>query len=501
MRRSISAVAVALLCTGMLFATPYEEILSRAMENSPQMKNVELTYLNSLLTQQQNDLDDAVKVTVSTGTISVLPNENTPNTLPRIPGFTDDPEYLEYILAIPAVEEYLKGETINADFTMSPSVTVVLPNDGETTISASTGLGFEYGDGKYYSVTPSLSASHTFDLTGYDSDLAVDLSNARSSIQSEYTYRNALLSFENQVLTSIKTILQAERTLDETKYELAKAEQTLSDALELGNMSEGSVSYLQSMNAINLQKRTIDATEKQIETAKQQYTTLTGLVWDGVEDLPSPDLTVNVLSTGNTSVVLAGIDVEIAQQEIETKQHEISPSSIAVAGGVNSSLSQNKKTLGTSAGLSYSAGNWSLGTTFGGTYTYSTDKFTPSLTFTGTWTNKTTKKSDEIELQMLNNDLVSAQNELADAKTSYIQDMQNLQIEILNHEYTLQNNAAQKEYYESNLEYQQTLFDSGLCTQQDVDDARKQVEWASVQDMIDTIEGLLLQIKIAQLNL
>ena len=58
MRRSISAVAVALLCAGMLFATPYEEILSRAMENSPQMKNVELTYLNSLLTQQQNDLDD-----------------------------------------------------------------------------------------------------------------------------------------------------------------------------------------------------------------------------------------------------------------------------------------------------------------------------------------------------------------------------------------------------------------------------------------------------------
>ena len=102
---------------------------------------------------------------------------------------------------------------------------------------------------------------------------------------------------------------------------------------------------------------------------------------------------------------------------------------------------------------------------------------------------------------MLNNDLVSAQNELADARTSYIQDMQNLQIEILNHEYALQNNAAQKEYYESNLEYQQTLFDSGLCTQQDVDDARKQVEWASVQDMIDTIEGLLLQNEIAQLNL
>lgn len=474
MRRSISAVAVVLLCAGMLFATPYEEILSRAMENSPQMKNVELTYLNSLLTQQQNDLDDEVKVTVSTGTISVLPNEN-------------------------AVNRLTGREEISSDFSMEPSVEVVLPNDGQTTIKASTGLAFEYGDKDYYAVFPSLSASHTFDLTGYDSELAVNLSNARSSIQSEYTYRNALLSFENQVLTSIRTILQAEQSLDETKYNLAKAEQTLSDALELGNMSEGSVSYLQSMNSINLQKRTIDATEKQIETAKQQYTTLTGLVWDGVEDLPSPDLTVNVLSTGNTAVILAGIDVEIAQQAIETKNHTTSPSAITVNGGVSGTSIAKDNSISGNAGLAYSAGNWSVGTGFSGTY--DNEKFTPSLTFTGTWTNKTTKKSDEIELQMLNNDLVSAQNELADARTSYIQDMQNLQIEILNHEYTLQNNAAQKEYYESNLEYQQTLFDSGLCTQQDVDDARKQVEWASVQDMIDTIEGLLLQNGIAQLNL
>ena len=474
MRRSISAVAVVLLCAGMLFATPYEEILNRAMENSPQMKNVELTYLNSLLTQQQNDLDDEVKVTVSTGTISVLPNENAVN---RLSG----------------------REEISSDFSMEPSVEVVLPNDGQTTIKASTGLAFEYGDRDYHAVSPSLSASHTFDLTGYDSELAVNLSNARSSIQSEYTYRNALLSFENQVLTSIRTILQAEQSLDETKYNLAKAEQTLSDALELGNMSEGSVSYLQSMNSINLQKRTIDATERQIETAKQQYTTLTGLVWDGVEDLPSPDLTVNVLSTGNTAVILAGIDVEIAQQAIETKNHTTSPSAITVNGGVSGTSIAKDNSISGNAGLAYSAGNWSVGTGFSGTY--DNEKFTPSLTFTGTWTNKTTKKSDEIELQMLNNDLVSAQNELADARTSYIQDMQNLQIEILNHEYTLQNNAAQKEYYESNLEYQQTLFDSGLCTQQDVDDARKQVEWASVQDMIDTIEGLLLQNEIAQLNL
>ena len=56
------------------------------------------------------------------------------------------------------------------------------------------------------------------------------------------TYRMAHLSFESQVLSSIKAILQAEQQLDEAKWNLSKAEKTLSDSLELGNMSEGSIS-------------------------------------------------------------------------------------------------------------------------------------------------------------------------------------------------------------------------------------------------------------------
>ena len=435
------------------------------MENSPQMKNVELTYLNSLLTQQQNDLDDEVQVTLSTGTWSFAFEEE----------------------SIGSGGSQLSSVMSGLN---SPSVTVQIPNgENETSITAATGLRFNYGEHKSYVVSPSLSASHTFDLTGYDSELAVSLSNARASILSEYTYQNEVLKFENQVLTSIKTILQAEQNLDEDRYDLEKAEKSLADALELGNITQGSVSYLQAMNSIELQKRTIDATEKQIETAKQHYTTLTGLVWDGVENLPTPDLTLNVLSSGDTDVVLAGIDVEIAQQAIEELNHKIGTSELSIDGAIGGDFSKDSTSYDGSAGVAYSAGNWAVGTAFGGSFDNQSGKFHPTLSVGAKWSNKTTKRSDEIELQMLNNNLVSAQNELADARSTYIQDAQNLQIEILNHEYTLQNNAAQKEYLESNLEYQQTLFDSGLCTQQDVDDARKQVEWASVQDMIDTIEG------------
>ena len=480
--KKLAAVLAVLLLSTLLFAASYDEILSKSMANSPQMKNAELTYQNSLLTQQQNDLSDVAQVTVSTGTISVLPNENSSTTV------GDSIRALQIVL--PDIysrfnEQELStivSRSVSADFTMSPSVEVVLPNDGATTITAGANLGFEYGDSSYYSVASSLS-------------------NARSSLQSEMTYRNAKLTFESQVLTSIKTILSAQQSLDEAYYNLAKAEKNLSNALELGNISETSVTYLQTMNNINLQKRTIDATEKQIATAKEQYTTLTGLEWDGVENLPSPDLTLNILPNGNTEVILASIDVEIAQQAIAEKQHEVSPSSISVSGNVNSSLSEQSKTVGGSGAVSYQAGNWSVGAGFGGTYSNRTDKFTPSLTFAGSWSNKTTKRSDDLELQKLNNDLISAQNDLADARTSYVQSAQNLQISILNHNYTVQNHAAEKSYYESNLEYQKTLLDAGLCSQDDVNDASKQVEWAGVTEITDQIDGLLLQIQIEQLNL
>ena len=486
MKKKLTILTVLLACGSLLSAaTAYSTILSSAKANSPQMQNAELTYQNSLLTQQQNDLDDVVQVTVSSGTVSVLPADN---------GFNPQ----------------TGRKTVNEDLSLEPSVEIVLPNDGQTTITASTGLGFEYGDKDYYSVSPSVSAKHTFDLTGYDSDIAVSLSNSRTALQSEMTYRMAHLSFESQVLSSIKAILQAEQQLDEAKWNLSKAEKTLSDSLELGNMSEGSISYLQTVNQINLQKKTVNqinlqknsiaALEKQIATACEQYTTLTGLTWDGVDDLPSPDLTLNILPSGNTDVVLAGIDVEIATQNIEAKNASVSPSAIVVNGGVNGQISSSGKAIEGSAGVTYNAGNWSIGTGFSASKVQGSNDLNPSLTFAGSWTNKTTKRSDDLELQKLNNDLISAQNDLTDARTEYVQSVQNLRLEILNYTYTLQNQDAQNSYLASNLEYLNRLYEAGLCSHDEIEDAQKELEWAEYDNTINIIDGLIIENKIAQLN-
>ena len=478
MKRVMTVFAVcALSLSALTAATPYAEILSAAMTNSPAMQNNELTYQNSLLTQQQNELDDVVKVTVSSGTVSVLPADNTVTSLTdTLRPFSSVNSQIASLVESGVLDSY-QTERTNADFTMTPSVEVVLP------------------------VSPSVGVSHTFDLTGYDTDLQSTLSNAKASLESERTYQNARLTFENQVLSSIKAILQAEQSLDKARYELEKAQKDLDNALALGNMSQDSVSYLQTVNSINLQQRTIDATQKQIETASAQYTTFTGLVWDGVDSLPQPDLTLSILPGGNTDVLVADIDVQLAQHAIDTKNHSVNPSSLTVTGAVNSALSDSSKSVSGNAGVTYTAGNWSVSSVLGGSYSNERNRFTPSLTVGGSWTNKTTRRSDDLELQRLNNSLISAQNDLTDARTTYVQDAQNLQIEILNYNYTLQTQAATRDYLEANLEYMQTLYDAGLCTEDQLNDARKELEWADVDDQVNTIDGLVLQNRISLLNL
>ena len=210
-------------------------------------------------------------------------------------------------------------------------------------------------------------------------------------------------------------------------------------------------------------------------------------------------LSFQILDGGNTNVVLAQMDVQIAEQAIATKNHELNPSGIRLSGGVSGTLSSEDNNASGNVGLLYSAGNWSVGGSFSGSYDRAT--FTPSMTISGSWTNKTTKRSDDLALQKLNNDLISAQNDLIQARTSYIQNAQSLQIEVMQHNFTLQQAAANRTYLTNSLNYVQNLYDEGLATQQQLTDAQRELEWADVTDKVNTIDGLILQNRIAMLNI
>ncbi len=458
-------LAMTLLVTAMtLCAAPYSDILSGAKANSITLKNAEISYRNALISVDKNSLEDEVQITVS-GSAKVSPS-----------------------------------------LSVSPSVKVVLPNDGSTTIEAAVPVSLDYSDVSIYSASPSVTVKHLFDLTGYDKKAITDLSNSKSLLGSEQTYQNAVISFETTVLNSIKSLLAAEKNLAAQKYTLAENEKSLNDRVALGQITEGSVTWQQLSNQIAISRNTIASLERQIENAKAQYKTLTGMEWDGVTDLPEPDLSFTVLPTGNTSVIMKQIDAEIAKANLDAKNVQLNPQAVSVNGTLSSVNSNNvlktTNSIDLNAGATYSQSNWSVGSSVGFSYNARDNKFdTPSLTISGNWQNKNTTKKDELELQSLSNMVIAAENSAQDELTSYIQSARSLELDILQYEYTRIQTESNSDYLKASLENVQALYEVGLATEAELRKAEFNVEMDEYDTMSVIIDGLLLQNRIRQLNL
>ena len=447
-----------------LYATDYNEIIQKAKSESKSVQNAELSYLNSKLTLEKSELEDELQITVS-GNAQVSP-----------------------------------------DLTVAPTVKIVLPNDGSTTITATVPSSLNYDDTKIYSFSPKVTVDHNFDLSGFDEDVLTALSNSRTALNNEYTYQYALLSFENTCISTIKTIVNLEKNIENQSYLIEKSEKSIKEKLALGQITTSSITYKQLINQLELSKNTLKAYEKEYEIAKSQYKEATNLDWDGLSNLPSPDLTLSLLPTGNTKVILATIDEEIAKENINSKNAALNPQNVKVSGGVESANLKNslgeKNSLTATAGATYSQGNWSVGASLSSSYDFKKNSFdTPSVTVSGSWSNKTTKRSDEIELQKLQNSLVSASNSASEEYTSYLQSYNALQLEVLQYEFNVTQTKANTEYLKANLENVKALYDAGLATKQELEDAEFNVKLDEYTQTVLVLDGLTLSNKIKMLNL
>ena len=464
MKKNIILSIIIIMVCSTLYATDYNEIIQKAKSESKSVQNAELSYLNSKLTLEKSELEDELQITVS-GNAQVSP-----------------------------------------DLTVAPTVKIVLPNDGSTTITATVPSSLNYDDKKIYSFSPTVTVDHNVDLSGFDEDVLTALSNSRTALNNEYTYQYALLSFENKCISTIKTIVNLEKNIENQSYLIEKSEKSIKEKLALGQISTSSITYKQLINQLELSKNTLKAYEKQYEIAKSQYKEATNLDWDGLSNLPSPDLTLSLLPTGNTKVILATIDEEIAKENINSKNAALNPQNVKVSGGVESANSKNilseKNSLTATAGATYSQGNWSVGASLSSSYDFNKNSFdTPSVTVSGSWSNKTTKRSDEIELQKLQNSLVSASNSASEEYTSYLQSYNALQLEVLQYEFNVTQTNANSEYLKANLENVKALYDAGLATKQELEDAEFNVKLDEYTQTVLVLDGLTLSNKIKMLNL
>ena len=464
MKKNIILSIIIIMVCSTLYATDYNEIIQKAKSESKSVQNAELSYLNSKLTLEKSELEDELQITVS-GNAQVSP-----------------------------------------DLTVAPTVKIVLPNDGSTTITATVPSSLNYDDTKIYSFSPKVTVDHNFDLSGFDEDVLTALSNSRTALNNEYTYQYALLSFENTCISTIKTIVNLEKNIENQSYLIEKSEKSIKEKLALGQITTSSITYKQLINQLELSKNTLKAYEKQYEIAKSQYKEATNLDWDGLSNLPSPDLTLSLLPTGNTKVIVATIDEEIAKENINSKNAALNPQNVKVSGGVESANLKNslgeKNSLTATAGATYSQGNWSVGASLSSSYDFNKNSFdTPSVKVSGSWSNKTTKRSDEIELQKLQNSLVSASNSASEEYTSYLQSYNALQLEVLQYEFNVTQTNANTEYLKANLENVKALYDAGLATKQELEDAEFNVKLDEYTQTVLVLDGLTLSNKIKMLNL
>jgi len=437
-----------LMMTVALFsinATTIEEILSSAKENSPSYQNVLLTYQNGLLNIAQLEEEDKVQVSVDAN-----------------------------------------ANTNDVALSVDPTVTVKLPNDGNTTIKGSASLSTQYDSGTT-KIGGSLGVSHTFDFSGYTSDKAEDLSYMSTKYTTERNNKTSELSFEISVLSVISSILRTERSIQQDEFSVEKQETVYNKLVALKTYSEQSSVYVNTVNTLNSLKTSLEASKEQYNQLLLQYKTLTGLEWNGVEELEAPVLSLTTYEDGNTEVLLKSLSVQSSEESYKKAVSSANPSSLST--GLSLGIDANKKfTIGGTA--TYTAKNWNVSVTPSFDISSSGD-VTPSVSISGHWNNDTSSSDREINRAL--NDAKTATNNYVEALSSYQEEALSYALKILQWNNSLTQAETDMEYKKTLLDNMQALYDLGLETVENLKSAELNYSLSQIDYDLVIIEGLTLE--------
>ena len=468
-RNCVVAIITVLLSITALSATPLQTIMSKAEEFSLDVKKATLNYENNKLTMKSSALEDKVAVEVKSGDMSVstLGEKNT-------------------VLSSPLIS-------------VSPSVTVTLPNEGKTKITVGSGFSSEISDNSTISYSPSASVSHIFDF-GYKDDNYKAYTESYNNINTEKTYLISLNSFRQSVLTQLQSVLTTEQNITKQKKTIADLEDSISNNLELEVYSKTTASYKKAMLELSKAKATLESYNKQYANALARYESVVGTPWDGVTDIPTVVAEFTPLENGSSTVMLSSIAVSKAEEDLKLLQSSLKPNSLTLNGGTSASDS-NKTAYSISGniGATYKIGSVAIDSTLSGYY--SASKFNPSFSIGVTWKNNATSEKDSISLQQKQNALVSAQNDYQQELLTYQDSVNSLYESILSYNASMDEYNINSEYLQTLLEYQTELKEAGLSTEKEVTDIEFDIEMSKIDYEILKIKGLVLKLKIEAMSI
>jgi hypothetical protein len=449
-----------LLIATPIFATSLDEVVNETLTNSATVESAKNTLLSNQLTAQLLLVEDNPSFSISTGTLSWGDN-----------GSESDYE---------------------SDYSLSPNLTIYLNDDNDTSISAKS--EFSIDDGEITGQKLSAAIESTIDLN--DEDISDDLTAEMNLYEATYLYNNSLLTVKSQVYTYIKNVLTYEKNLVEANNTLSVYQDDYSNAIEIGTYSEEDVAAKLQLSKIESQKNLIEQYEKTVALTKQQFESYTGLEYSTFDDFEDIELSIDATKL-NSPIKIADYQTQIYEEELRLLKQDTNE--VALTGGVaydEDDDTTDPTTTSINTEATYSVNNLSFTGGTKGTWNMSTGSFTPYVTAIVTYTSDSTTAEDELEIQSMANKVQSSKLDYQEELSDHTLNVFSLQNDIQLSNLELQQFNFDKSVNLMNLENQQLLFDNGLLTSTDLDEAKMEVQVDLLEEQILKLERLILQTDI-----
>ena len=451
-----------LIIPSSAYSASYDGIMAVMENESQDAAGLELSYEAGLISIAESELDDTVDYSVS---------------------FAADP-LADMDDGILRINELSFG--------------VVLPDD-DTTISASVPSGIRY-DGRGAVISPSLSISHTFDW-GHDDEKLKNLQTEALRMSVGRQYGTGKLSIRQNTISLMIEIISNEKSIEESREMLRDIDREINDSLKLGIITEGSIVYEELMLEKKRAEDSIGIGEREKEELLLRFRTLTGLEWDGADDIPEP-IFPDVLSAEVSSVVSeAELELLIAEEDVLLEESDQNPRRLTIGGsaGGNAEVAEGLYSItgiredpiyleGT---IGWEGDDWSVSASGGGRWDYRFD-FSPSLSLAASW-HSGTSESDELRLRSLRNTARIRSDDYYDARRSFDEDKEDIWGRMLSWQREMAELEAETDYRNALYEMILVKYERGLATGEDVHDAELDISLLDFDRDILLLEGLLLQ--------
>ncbi|MCK9599074.1 MAG: hypothetical protein M0R06_08545, partial [Sphaerochaeta sp.] len=306
-------------------------------------------------------------------------------------------------------------------------------------------------------------------------------------------------------------LLENEKSIKQTEKDLADLQTSLQQNLSLKLIRSDSLAYQAQEQAIKVKEATLANLQSTRELLLRQFSLLAGFAWEGVEAIPEPNLSFTSNPMGNSSVLLKSLALDLAKEELALKKAEFTNKSLVLNGGVKTTQTsgtvpagvglERTNSMSVQASAAIDAKQFSLSGGVKGTYNFDSGSFSPSLSVSGSWNNNKTLASDALTLQKLENEVLIAELAYQTALNEYLQNAATLESNIAAWKMTHALHRQSMDYNLALLKQQQTLFEKGLATKADVDDAAFNVEIDAYTLSSILLDGLKLENQIRALQI